>query len=79
MCISFLQPKIENNFIMAVPLLEVQKSVDHSLDGYSSLSVLKLKEYVCDWHIKAKPREEIEQRKKKSVTLEIIGIYFPET
>jgi hypothetical protein len=48
MCIVFLQPKIENNFIMAVPLLEVQKSVDHSLDKYSSLSVLKLKEYVCD-------------------------------
>jgi hypothetical protein len=32
----FLQPKIENDFIMAVPL-EVQKSVDHILDEYHQL------------------------------------------
>lgn len=55
------------DFIKDVPV-EVQKSFDHILEEYSSLSVVKLRDYMCDWHIKPKPREESEQLKKQLLT-----------
>lgn len=55
------------DFINDVPI-EVQKSFDHILDKYSSLSVVRLRDYVYDWHIKSKPRDEYEQLKHQLLT-----------
>ena len=52
------------DFIHGVPV-EVQKSFDQILVEYTSLSVVKLRDYVCNRHIKPEPREEYEHLKKQ--------------
>jgi uncharacterized protein YwgA len=52
------------DFINAVPV-EVQKSFNYILEKYSALSMVKLRDYMCDRHIKPKPGEEYEQLKKQ--------------
>ena len=57
--------KQAEDFINDIPT-GVQKSFDLILEKYSSLSVVKLRDYVYDCHIK--PREEYEQLKKQQLT-----------